>query len=309
MNKSGVTAALVICVLFIVCLSPPVHAADGLIEKVLPVPACTEGWSLEEKAVVYNKDNLFDRIDGEAEIYFPYGFEVLVSARYVYKQDPRIAVEADVYKMGSLIDAFGMYANYRRADDSEVKIGAEGTISAAQLLFYQGRYFVRLQATGTMSIEQKVFLACAGAISNNLPPGTGRPKELDVLMVPAVVRKTERYVAQSLLGYAFLHRGLMADAMTGSEQVQVFIVLGDSGDDAQMAYKQYQNYLKESGTKVQVTVQPGSISLEAVDPLYGKIFVEQSGRYIVGAVRIKDTSAAKQLVEQLRKRLIAAQGS
>jgi hypothetical protein len=303
MNKSGMTLALVMCVLCAICVSVHAYAADAPIEKVLPVPACTEGWSMEEKAAVYNKDNLFDRIDGEAEIYFPYGFEVLGSARYVNKQDPRIAVEADVYKMGSLIDAFGMYANYRRAEDSEAKIGAEGIISASQLLFYQDRYFVRLQATGTISIEQKVFLACAGAISNNLPSGTGRPKELAALMVPDVVRKTERYVAQSLLGYAFFHRGLMADAMTGSEQVQVFMVLGDSGAAAQTAFNQYQMYLQESGTKVQVTAAPGLMSLEAADPLYGNVFVQQYSCYIVGAVRLKDTSAARTLVEQLRKRL------
>jgi len=34
------------------------------------------------------------------------------------------------------------------------------------------------------------------------------------------------------------------------------------------------------------------------------VFVEQSGRYLIGAVRVKEISAAKQLVEQLRKRLI-----
>ena len=303
MNKSGMTFAFLIFSLFAICTCGQALAADVPVEKVFPVPACAEGWSIEEKAAVYNKDNLFDRIDGEAEIYFPYGFEVLASARYVNKQDPLIAVEADVYKMGSLLDAFGMYANYRRADDSEAKIGAEGTISAAQLLFYQDRYFVRLQATGTMSIDQKVFLACAGAISNNLPSGTGRPTELAALMMPAMVRKTERYIAQSLLGYAFFDRGLMADAMTGSEQVQVFIVLGDSGDAAQTAFKQYQGYLQESGTKVQVTAAPGLMSLEAVDPLYGNVFVQQYGCYNVGAVRVKEISAAIKLIEQLRKRL------
>jgi len=34
-----------------------------------------------------------------------------------------------------------------------------------------------------------------------------------------------------------------------------------------------------------------------------KVFVEQAGRLVSGAVRIKDGPAAKQLVEQLRMRI------
>ena len=43
--------------------------------------------------------------------------------------------------------------------------------------------------------------------------------------------------------------------------------------------------------------------MEAVDPLYGQVFVELSGRFVIGAVRIKDGPAAKQLVELLRTRI------
>jgi hypothetical protein len=37
--------------------------------------------------------------------------------------------------------------------------------------------------------------------------------------------------------------------------------------------------------------------------LYGNVFVEQYGCYLVGMIRFKEISGAKQLVEQLRKRL------
>ncbi|MGE5239339.1 MAG: hypothetical protein ACM3ON_11095, partial [Chloroflexota bacterium] len=49
--------------------------------KVLPAPVCAEGWIMEDEASLYDKDTLFERINGESELFFPYGFEVLVSAR------------------------------------------------------------------------------------------------------------------------------------------------------------------------------------------------------------------------------------
>ncbi len=306
MRRYGISA-IIICSLC--CASVPVFAAATSPEEVLPTPSCGEGWVMEEKVTLYTRDTLFDRIDGEAELYFPYGFEVLASARYANRQNPQIAVEADVYKMGSLLDAFGMYANYRRPDDSVVKIGAEGFLSSSQLLFYQDRYFVRLQASGTSSLGQDIFLACAQAVSQNLPHNAGKPGELEAFMIPAVVQRSERYIAQSLLGYAFFRRGLTAAAILEGEQVQVFIVPEESGDAARRVFDQYGSYLKASGQEIQVTETADRISLVAVDPLYGNVFVEQAGRYIVGAVKVKDISAAKQLVEQLRRRLLRQSNS
>jgi hypothetical protein len=264
---------------------------------------------MEEKVALYTKDTLFERINGESELYFPYGFEVLASARYANKENPQVAMEADVYKMGSLLDAFGIYANYRRLDDGSVKIGAEGFVSPSQLLFYQDRYFVRLQASGTLDVEQEVFLSCARAVSRNLPRNLSQPKELELFMMPAVKVRSERYIAQSLLGYAFFRRGLIADAILEGEALKVFIVLEESVNAARKAFDQYREYLKTSGQEVQVTESPDKTSIAAVDPLYKNVYIEHFGRYLIGAVNFKKTSAGKQLMEQLRRRLTGDQGS
>lgn len=298
-----ITRIIPFILLCFLCSPLPVSAAEVSLEKVLPSPACAPGWVMDEKVTLYNKDTLFDRIDGEAELYFPYGFEMLATARYASKQNPRIAMDADIYKMGSLLDAYGMYANYRRRDDTDIKIGAEGSVSSSQLFFYQGRYLVRLQVTGATSLGQDVFLACARAITQNLPADTNRPKELEMLMIPAVVRKSERYIAQSLLGYDFFRRGLIADAVLKGEKSQVFVVLEDSQDAARKALEQYRENVKTSGKDMRVTETQGRISLKAVDSLYGNVLVTQVGRHLVGAIRFKNASLAEQLVGQIRKRL------
>jgi hypothetical protein len=297
--------ARIISLLLLYSLCPllPVHAADNSLEKVLPPSECTPGWVMDEKVTLYNKDTLFERINGESELYFPYGFEMLASARYASKQNLNIAIDADVYKMGSLLDAYGMFANYRRKDDAEIKIGTEATVSSSQLFFYQDRYLVRLQATGTTGIEQGVFLACARAITRNLPPGTDRPKELEMLRIPAVASKSERYIAQSLLGYDFFRRGLIADAVSGGEEMQVFVVLEDSSESARRAFEQYRENLKTSGKGLRIIETEGRISLKAVDSLYGNVMVTQVGRHLVGAVRFHKSATAEQLVDQIRKRI------
>jgi hypothetical protein len=286
---------------FIVSISS--NAVDVPLEKVLPSSACAHGWVMDGKVTLYNKDTLFERINGEAELYFPYGFEMLASARYANAKNPQIAMDADVYKMGSLLDAFGMYTNYRRRDDADIKIGAEGTRSSSQLFFYQDRYLVRIQVTGATDLVQGVFLACAKAITKNLPSNTKKPKELEALNIPALVQKSERYIAQSLLGYDFFRKGLIADAALKGEEAQVFVVLEDSPATARKVFEQYRETLKTSGTGLRVTETQGLISLKAIDPLYGNVLVEQHGRHVIGVIKYKNYATAEQLAEQVRNRL------
>jgi hypothetical protein len=290
---------IILIIICLLCTSFPVQSAEQAMDKLLPAPACADGWVMDGKVTLFDKDSLFDRINGESELYFPYGFEKLAYARYESRKDPKIALDADVYAMGSLLDAFGMFANYRRKNSTGAAIGADGTISSSQMLFYQDRYLVRLQVTGATTIGQDVLLACGKAIAQNLPQSTARPKEVDAFLVPAVVKKSERYIASSLLGYDFFRRGLIADAVLGSDEAQVFLVLEKSTDAARAAFDQYQAYLKTGGSNVRVTESSGRMSLEAVDPLYGAVVVQQTGRFLAGAVRVKDRGAAKQLIENV----------
>ena len=196
---------MIICVL---CAPVPLFAADSSMANILPAGGCSEDWVMKDKANLFNRDTLFDHINGEAELYFPYGFEVLATATYINRENPEMWIVADVYKMGSLLDAFGIYSNYRKTNASWVTIGAEGFVSSSQLMFYQDRYFVRIQVTGTTKLKQDTFLACGRAVSQNLPLNAGIPKELQILRIPEIVLKSERYIAKSLLGYAFFHHGI-----------------------------------------------------------------------------------------------------
>jgi len=283
--------------------SIPVYAVETEIAKALPTPACIVDWPMDGKVTLFDKETLFDRINGESELYFPYGFQALAFARYVNKNNLQAAFDADIYKMGSLLDAFGMYANYRRKDDMDVNVGAEGTASSSQLLFYQDKYFVRLQASGTTNPGPDIFLAYAQAISKKLPQNTSRPKELEAFIIPAIERKSIRYIAQSLLGYDFLRKGIVADAVLNNEQVQVFMVLENSKAAARKAFDQYAQYLKTSDNNVQIAQMQHQISLRASDPLYGNVVVEQAGQFVFGAVRVRDTAGAQQLLDKLYKRV------
>jgi hypothetical protein len=292
--------ALLLLSLLLIAPASAAAAENSAMLAALPARGFAEGWVMDDKPVLFTTDTLFDHINGEAELYFPYGFDALATARYVKKDAPGSEVMADIYRMGSLLDAFGIWSNYRKADAPGCAVGADCVLSSSQMLFYQDRYFVRLQATGTPTPGQDVFLACGRALSRNLPPGKGRPGELDIFPVHGVVPKTERYLPRSVLGYPFFRRGMTAEASMNGERAQVFVVFEDSAAAARQVFDQYLDSLKESGRETKRSETEGRFSLEGIDPLYGKVIVELSGRYLIGAIRLKDAAAVKPVIEQLK---------
>lgn len=289
-----IITAVLIVMLFLPCAA---QAADPLGGVFVPF---SKDWPLKGKPAFYDKNNLFDHVNGEAEIYFPYGFELLASGTYASSKDPELWIVADVYRMGSLLDAFGIYSNYRKPDNEFVKIGAEGFIAPSQLLFYQDRYFVRIQVTGDSEVDKKVLLDCGKAISGRLPAVFTGPAELKIFAVPEIVPKSERYIAKSLLGYDYFRRGMTADARSGGGKFQVFVINEASPEAAHKAFESYAAFLRSEGKEFRIGHSPQREVMEAVDPLYGKVHLEQEGSRLLGAVRLQDYSAASPVLEKMR---------
>jgi hypothetical protein len=262
------------------------YASGESLEKMLPSTGFTKGWAIEGKTTTYTKETLYTYIDGEAELYMPYGFSTLASSLYAKQGDPGAALVVDIFQMGSIIDAFGIYSYYRNSDAEKISIGGNGFIDESQLMFYKDRYFVRLSASGD-NPERNVFVACAEAIAKKIPGKSAPPDELALLKVPGIVPGSEKYTAQSVLGYAFFKKGLTADGALSGRPIKAFVILDKSVKDATETFNKYFTYLKEKGGKPQLNKSAGGVvTLVGRDPLYKGVLVRRSGKYVFGITNL-----------------------
>ena len=93
---------------------------------------------------VYNRANLFDYMNGEAEAYLPLGFRLLYVNIYgTEKTDSRIVLET--YDMSTAEGASGILKEYSSEGGSSLPgIGDAAWADKGIVLFRQGNYFVRL---------------------------------------------------------------------------------------------------------------------------------------------------------------------
>lgn len=273
------------------------------IENLLPASGFSEGWIIDGKINRYTVENLYVYINGEAELYMPYGFEILGSAFYIRGRDTRSGVVADVYRMGSLLDAFGIYSHYRDTGAESVKIGAEGFIGESQLMFFKDRYFVRLSISGTVSEERVLLMRCAEVIAGKIPGDSSKPEALGILSIPGVTPDTIMYLARSVLGYVFFQKGLTAETVVEGEPAKIFVILCGSPEASSHVLESYIKYLKESGVHEERSDNGTEVTIIAQDPLYKGTVVRRSGKYLFGVTKLKDPLKAMPVISRIQSRI------
>jgi Family of unknown function (DUF6599) len=93
---------------------------------------------------VYNRINLFDYMNGEAEAYLPFGFRLLYVSIYSHeKTDSRMVLET--YDMSTPEGAGGILKKYSAEGGSSLSgIADAAWVDKGIVLFRQGNYFVRI---------------------------------------------------------------------------------------------------------------------------------------------------------------------
>src|SRR5512137_1524240 len=113
MKKSILVAALLIWA-----------AASLPAQKNEPQFPSVAGWKLAVEETVYTPNNLWDVIDGAADLFLEYNFVDLHIARYQQTADLEIKVE--LYRHKSSVDAFGIYSQERYPDYHFIDLGTQG---------------------------------------------------------------------------------------------------------------------------------------------------------------------------------------
>ena len=113
---------------------------NGSLMKILPDRI--EGWAIHEEDKVYGRDNLYDYIDGGAELYLSYAFQKVINRIYTAPDQPDILV--DIFDMGSSRNAYGVFSHAREVEDSTFGQGSQHT--SGLLLFWKDRYYISIMA-------------------------------------------------------------------------------------------------------------------------------------------------------------------
>lgn len=261
--------------------------------KPFAFPA-VDGWTLAGRAQVFSPETLYDYIDGGSDLYLKYDFEELQVVEY---RKDKLSVSAEVYRHRDADNAFGIYSQERVPSADFLALGAQGYYENAVCNFIQGGYYVKLSSENTGSNDREILLAFARRISQELPAQTALPAALSAFPSDGKKPNSEKFIAKDFLGYAFLHSGFIADYDRSGRKYQLFVISGDSPDDARAMLGQYLKQIKQETNLAEGTYQ-------VKDPYHGEMALFWKGKYIWGTLKVTDPALRSAYLKQFEGILI-----
>ena len=255
-----------------------------------------QDWTLIEKPQTYTARTLFEHIDGQAELFFKYGYQKSIFGVYQDRQERESQIEVDIYDMGNVLHAFGIFSRFR-TEDRPAGMGLDSYLDDQSAFFYKNKFFVVLYGTATDPPSLKQL---GMAISSRLPGNSIPPREIGYFPRDGLKPGSVQYFPDGLLGHQFLKRGFQATYLTKDEdevKVQVegkdknkvesrlFFAMFSNSGEARRGLRAYKDYLAKKG-KVDplAPARFGRDAVEGEDPYQGQVIIAQKGSSLLGAV-------------------------
>jgi hypothetical protein len=142
---------------------------------------------------VYDRENLYDLVDGQADAFFAYGFEQVAVRRYENADGTLLDIE--VWEVATPADAFGLFS--ASIAGAPAGVGNDGDADPGRrLAFWQDRYCVQVRAR--KPVPDGEIQAFARAVAGRLPTGGERPALLERLPPGGRVERSARFFHEEI---------------------------------------------------------------------------------------------------------------
>jgi hypothetical protein len=268
-------------------------SAANAAEEAKFLKGAPAGFTVKEPVSFFNRNNLYEYIDGQAVFYNSYGFTRLEHGLYG-KGDGTYTV--DVYELGTPLSSFGAFRQQREEEAADYTVGAESALISYLTVFYKDKYYVEIipQTAVDDDSDTAAMKEIAACVDSVLPGPKTLPPELALFPASGLIPKSERYVDESLISYSFMGRGLTATYKMAGQDKETRVFIGFAPDQAKA-----KEIFTGFGGKMSNTqaVSIGDVAgIKGELPYRGLSIACQSGSFVYGCMSVSDEKQATELL-------------
>jgi hypothetical protein len=279
----------------------PVASAPN--ESLPTLPPELSAFSAPE---TFTADNLYDKVDGKADLYLTAGFVGLQCQRLALKATNDVWMEWFVYDMGTLPQAFSVFSLQRRAEAQALDLTEFAYQTQNALFFVCGRCYV--EAVTAMPTEP--MMAAMRAMARQFvaanPPGATRIPELKLFPPENLETGSQGLQVADAFGFdqftnVFTAKYRLPDGATNAE-VLAFLEMTKTPAAAATLRDAYRSFLLANGGKEIEAGDAASLgkSINFMDSVE-IIFAE--GDLVAGVHAAPDAASAAKVARRLADRL------
>jgi hypothetical protein len=258
----------------------------------LQLPDNLSLWKKSSTFEIYGPKNLFDYINGGAELYLSYGFKQLLSCKYKGKDHPDIII--DLFDMGNSYQAFGVFSHSRETVDDSIGQGCE--YGGGLLIFWKGKFYVSILAYPETEAARRAILHIGREIASIIGEKGQFPPILKLMPQEDLVQESIRYFNHYiwLNSHYFISNdnilhidrhteAVLAQYKKGLGKYFMLLVVYPDIEKAQKAYSDFRKYyLKDSANRwagcqirsKRLWLVFNAGSKKEIDDIFGRLLVE-----------------------------------
>jgi hypothetical protein len=218
----------------------------------------SEGWAIYDQVGEFTADNLYERINGRAELYLAYDVISLTTATFEDKTDIERFVELSVFDMGNPTNAFGIFSVERFQGDPHLDLGRMSYRSDSNVYVWKGKYYVTIVVSDSTEEFEQISLDLARKITSALTDSGEGVWGLSALPQDNLITDSVQYFKVDALGLDFLQNTYTAEYLKGETTIKVFLSQQASPDVAQDLVERYAEYSQEYGQGNKRTIINGA---------------------------------------------------
>ncbi len=256
------------------------------------------GFKKVEGPNYYGPDKLFDHINGGAELFLAYGFLELLVVEFTRGQDQANRVTLEIYNMGTLENAFGIFKTEAGDEVCQLPGGAEGRMGDGLLQFYKGKFYVKVFLPPKSEAYPRAVKEIAKAVETRIKGDFSHPPFFNLFPMKNLVKGSENYTSKDFLGQPFFKGIASAQFKQGGKVYTVFISIKPDREGAENGLQKYRKYLiNEKAYRDEL--KGGMRGFIGNDPYYGFCSISVIRERIVGVLgNLKDAISVLKIIKE-----------
>ncbi len=257
-----------------------------------------EGWAIYDQVGHFTADNLYERINGRAELYLAYDVISLTTATFEDKTDIGRFVELSVFDMGNPTNAFGIFSVERFQGDPLLDLGRMSYRSDSNAYIWKGKYYITIVVSDSTEEFEQMSLDLASKVTAALIDSGERIWGLSALPKDHLITDSVQYFKVDAMGLDFMQNTYIAEYLKGETTIKAFFSQQASPDFALDLVEHYIEYCQEYGQGYKRTIKNGAeFVLCDMGGTFDVIF--QKGRIVSGVISANHQLRAMEIAYDL----------
>jgi len=274
--------------------------AEEQINLVSLLPA---GFMAMTEREIFERDTLYVKIDGKADLYLQSGFEKLSCLRFVSGDDEKLWAEIYLYNMGTARNAFAVYSTQRRAKAVGLPLTRFSYKAESAVFFTTAKYYVEIIA----AVESEKLYDAVLTVAENIAKLPHQQEdslgELKFFPEAGLIADSFKLHLTSAFGFEGLDNTFTAKYSLGEGTVTAFVSQRQSREEANEVAGDYYQFLIDNGAAT-TSVANDNLAGKVLDFYDSTEIILVSGHFILGVHEAYDRLSAQKVAIMLKEKVM-----